>query len=647
MDYRYENDQLWQVELNETDLKDFHSPCLGNGIIGVRVAPTVFSNFNNNEYIFLSKQIFDKGKQLVLPAFNCLQITTNGTIYSLEKGKHTVNQCLDMRNATISLHDRWEYEHGKYIDLEVIMLVSRKYMNISFMGVSIKGAPEASTVMFGLNGNVEFVDKTMSCFYDTKIINPKYALEMNFQENIDNIQGNYITKGSRKRILQILKWDIKGKHTIKKQKIENGMSACCTFSGDIALNLYSSIDVDKDSRNVLTDLDCVVAKGRNNLVIQNRVEWKKLWDEALAFECGSLDTEKMVLLQQFHLLVSISCEVLPTSALGISSPGWTGGQLWDTDFWLFRAILPLWSKQARSIIDFRFKCLSTARKFAAKHGYKGAWYSWMTDDVGNSTVPEQYENEIHLGIWIAKAAYEYFMQTKDYNFLRETGYSLIKEIADFYVSWAILKEDGYYHFDNVLGPDEYISERGHSTCNDNFMINFGVKSVVKMAIELSKLLNKQINEEWEKIVQSIFLFSPDKSGVILEHAEYKGEEIKQADTILSFYPLNFEISTEIITNNIEYYHKKVGKTGPLMSGQIEALLYMKMGMKEKGLEYLFNDFKEFTRGKYQIPYETRDNNNSIMLTGIGGIIQALIFGYYDYEIGKGDCLPKIKEYIEK
>ncbi|WP_193438396.1 hypothetical protein [Clostridium thermosuccinogenes] len=53
------------------------------------------------------------------------------------------------------------------------------------------------------------------------------------------------------------------------------------------------------------------------------------------------------------------------------------------------------------------------------------------------------------------------------------------------------------------------------------------------------------------------------------------------------------------------------------------------------------------RGKHYMPFECRDNDNSIMLTGIGGEIQALIFGYYEADLNNLGNIPRIAQYMDE
>ena len=81
---------------------------------------------------------------------------------------------------------------------------------------------------------------------------------------------------------------------------------------------------------------------------------------------------------------------------------------------------------------------------------------------------------------------------------------------------------------------------------------------------------------------------------------------------------------------------------------LTAVYLMKMGEKEAGLNRLFKGIDEFTRGKHYILFECRgeDNDNSVMLTAIGGELQALIYGYYGADLDNMAKVPRIKDYMD-
>jgi len=159
-------------------------------------------------------------------------------------------------------------------------------------------------------------------------------------------------------------------------------------------------------------------------------------------------------------------------------------------------------------------------------------------------------------------------------------------------------------------------------------------------------MNKPISPEWREVCGNLFLLKPDPAtAVIPEHANYNGEGIKQADLILIFYPLQYPATSATVLNNVRCYSNKVLDYGPMMSSAISALLLMREGEKTEGLEMLKAQCRPFLRGPHRLICECRDpeNPNTFFLTGAGGVLQALLYGYLEVEIGRTAAIPRVKD----
>ena len=146
MNFSYDHDSLWTVSLSGQALQAFHSPYLGNVTIGVRIAPTVFTSYEDAHFLFLSKEGYDGSRMLVLPSFNCLNITMDGAAYSLEAGIHEISQTLDLRTGLVSMEDNWNYLPGKSARISASMLVSQKFSKLACLRLRIENAPAGSSV---------------------------------------------------------------------------------------------------------------------------------------------------------------------------------------------------------------------------------------------------------------------------------------------------------------------------------------------------------------------------------------------------------------------------------------------------------------------------------------------------------------------
>ncbi len=73
--------------------------------------------------------------------------------------------------------------------------------------------------------------------------------------------------------------------------------------------------------------------------------------------------------------------------MGLSGLGYNGHVFWDTDLWMFPALLVLHPEMAKSMVEYRYQRLEPARKNAFAHGYKGAMFPWESADSGVEETP--------------------------------------------------------------------------------------------------------------------------------------------------------------------------------------------------------------------------------------------------------------------
>lgn len=635
MDYSWSNDDLWQIRITQQDFIDFEQPYIGNGVFGTRFDKLVMGT-DKKPLCTLSRAVYDGGKQLLLPAWNHVFFEIGGITYTPDSGKHRLEQVLDLRNAKVAMADRWEYRPGKAVIVSVEMFIPRTLGHVGYLSLSVERMEEAATLRFGILG-------------DTL----KGYKRMDFSSEGDSaVTGEYGTEKQNRTFAQATAWKSSGLRSFEAGAANRRIEVTAAADGEkMRLELFHVVQSYEESETPRSSAAGKAKRlrtlGRDALLNTSSAEWKRLWKTGLAFETDDRRIAKSLLTHQFYLLCSLEAVSLPLGPLGLSKNGWGGTQFWDADFWIFRAVLPLWSDLARSIVDFRAKTLDRAKALARAMGCEGAWYPWMADEAGANGTPVRYSDELHVNIWIALAAWEYFSAFKDGRYLRETAWPILSGIADFFASRLETGRDGKMHLNCVVGPDESVceSEREQYRVGDDFLTNFGVRRVMEAACAAAESLGISPAACWKGAAERIFLPQPDANGIFPEYRGYSGHRIKQADVILAFYPLGFEADPEVIVNNVRYYHEKTDANGPLMTSQIESCILMRLGEKEAGLKSLFTGMDEFIRGPHFMPFECRnsDNGNSIMLTGIGGELQALIYGYYEADAGNYGRIPRVAQ----
>ncbi|MEJ7913421.1 MAG: glycoside hydrolase family 65 protein, partial [Chitinophagaceae bacterium] len=199
-------------------------------------------------------------------------------------------------------------------------------------------------------------------------------------------------------------------------------------------------------------------EGRDRLIGFHIKAWEEIWKSDIIID-GDPQTQQDVHSMLYHLYSFVrEGTALSPSPMGLSGLGYNGHVFWDTDLWMFPAILVLHPEMARSLVEYRYQRLEAARRNAFNHGYKGAMFPWESADSGVEETPVWALSgpfEHHITACVGMAAWSYFCVTQDKDWLREKGWPIIKETADFWASRVERNGAGKYDIKNVVAADEW------------------------------------------------------------------------------------------------------------------------------------------------------------------------------------------------
>jgi trehalose/maltose hydrolase-like predicted phosphorylase len=314
--------------------------------------------------------------------------------------------------------------------------------------------------------------------------------------------------------------------------------------------------------------------------------------------------------------------------MGLSGLGYNGHVFWDTELWMYPAVLLLHPELAKSMIEYRYKRLESARQNAFGKGYKGAMFPWESALTGVEETPVWALSgpfEHHITACVAIAAWNYYCVTQDKNWLKEKGWPILSATADFWASRVERNGPGRYDIKNVVAADEWAEN-----VDNNAFTNAAAKANLKYATDAAKLLGIAADPDWMNVAANIpILKFPD--GVTKEHAAYAGEKIKQADVNLLAYPLHEITDREKIRKDLEYYEPRVG-SGPAMTHAIFSILYARLGDGKKAFESFHNGYTPNLLPPFRVIAETAGGINPYFATGAGGMLQAVLNGFGGLEI---------------
>jgi trehalose/maltose hydrolase-like predicted phosphorylase len=379
-------------------------------------------------------------------------------------------------------------------------------------------------------------------------------------------------------------------------------------------------------------------EGSDRLLNKHREAWNKLWESDIIIE-GDPVAQQDIHNMMYHLYSFVrEGSALSISPMGLSGLGYNGHIFWDADTWMFPALLLLHPEMARSFVDYRFDRLEAAKKNAFEHGFRGAMYPWESSDSGFEETPVWALSgtfEHHISGCVALAAWNYYLVTKDKEWLKEKGFPIIRATADFWLDRVEKNEQGKYEIRNVVAADEWAENV------DNDAFTNGVAQInLEVAANAAGILQEKVKKQWLEVAKNLMIHTFE-NGVTKEHKTYNGEGIKQADVNLLAYPLGIIQSPPQIKKDLEYYEVRVPeKDTPAMTQAIFSLLYARLGNKEKAYHFFKDAYVPNLNPPFRVIAETKGGTNPYFITGAGGILQTVMMGFGGLEITPAGIVQK-------
>lgn len=372
-----------------------------------------------------------------------------------------------------------------------------------------------------------------------------------------------------------------------------------------------------------------IQEGLPRLLDAHSRQWHDLWQGDIIID-GDPETQQAIRLSLYHLYSSArKGSRLSIPPFGMTDQKYNGHIFWDTETWMYPAMLFLNTGIARSMIDYRTDRLDAACRRALAYGYDGAMFPWESDDAGEEACPTWALTgafEHHITADIAIAAWNYYRMTRDLRWLREEGYPLIEKVAEFWTSRVDRNDDGSYSIRNVVCADEYAEG-----VDDNAFTNAATICALNAAVSAAKECGLTPPDKWSEIAAGLrILRSPD--GVTLEHEGYDGRIIKQADVNLLGYPLNLITDPDQLRRDLEYYEPRIDNGGPAMSMAVLAAQHSRLGDGEKAYELFVRSFSPNRLPPFGVIAEVVPFRNPYFVTGAGGFVQAVVNGFCGLDI---------------
>jgi trehalose/maltose hydrolase-like predicted phosphorylase len=614
----------WKVKADLVDPRNYYGITVANGMIGVVSSPEPFKV--KDVVLSGAYDLYGRGRvSNFLRSFNLLnmQIDINGRRVSASNVSNFTQE-LNMKEASFTAtctvgsqaSISYTYYALRQLPFTVLMDVTITAKEpITLSAASVMEAPDALRDVQNYYNEIDRPHAVIQLLTSTAK-SPTGKLQLCASNSFLFPEPH----GQEPRVIHEM-WD-NNMHLMKfSKKLTAGQSYRFSIAGTSITSAHHDDPLNEAERMSLF----ARLEGRERLVQKHQKAWDDLWKSDVVIE-GDNQAQQDVRSMLYHLYSFVrEGNDLSVSPMGLSGLGYNGHVFWDTELWMYPALLVMQPALAKSLVEYRFQRLPAARRNAFSHGYRGAMFPWESAGTGVEETPVWALSgpfEHHITACVGLAAWNYYCVTQDKDWLREKGWPLLKETADFWASRVERNGPGKYDINNVVAADEWAEN-----VDNNAFTNAAAKAVLQHATRAAGILGLPADPDWMLVASNIPILTME-NGVTKEHAAYAGEGIKQADVNLLAYPLREVTAPEQIKRDLQYYETRVPQEGtPAMTHAIFSLLYARLGDAENAYRLFKESYQPNLLPPFRVIAETKGGTNPYFATGAGGVLQSVLMGF--------------------
>ncbi|MGN6706907.1 MAG: glycosyl hydrolase family 95 catalytic domain-containing protein [Rhodanobacter sp.] len=372
--------------------------------------------------------------------------------------------------------------------------------------------------------------------------------------------------------------------------------------------------------------------GFDKLLAEHRAAWHALWQSDIVID-GAPDVQRAVHSDLYYLLSNTTVGTAwPMGACALT-PGYAGHAFWDSDSWVFPALLLLHPERARPIVMFRARTMQPARERAKRYGAKGTMYPWEADPETGADYTPHFAygvwREIHVNADIAIAQWQYYLATGDQAWLKQYGWPVIREVAQFWasrVSWNQAQDR--YEIHHVTSPDEAYDD----VPNDSFT-NAAARKALRIAVKAARLVGTTPDPQWSTIADKMYIpFDRQHQRHLDFDASVPHDKITWMGSSLIWlmYPnLDLPMSPQVRRNDFDFQLEALRTHGDDPNEMMMVMLAVgeaELGDGKAAGEWIDRNLVGFLKPPFNVRTETVANNAGYLLSSSAGFVQSLVYG---------------------
>lgn len=362
--------------------------------------------------------------------------------------------------------------------------------------------------------------------------------------------------------------------------------------------------------------------------------WHRIWKSDIVVD-GDAELQHAVHADMFAILENST----PNSGWAIQgmglSPIYGGHVAWDCDSWHFPFLLMLDPERARSVVNYRYRVLPEAQANARRHGYRGAMYAWESDpETGTETTPffakAFADREVHVTADVAIAQWQYYLATGDKEWLRQYGYTVLKNVANFWVSRSTFNAaQNRYEILHVTSPDEAYDD----VANDSFT-NGVAQKALRAAVTAAHTLGMTPIPEWSQVAEKMYIpFAEDEQRHLdfdLSTPHDKQTWMGSSVSWLGYPQLDLAMSPAVRKNDFDFSTKSLRELTPDANDMVPVMLGIEaaeLGNADEAGRWLRFSQNGFLKPPFDVRSETPRNNTIYILCVSGGFLENFLYGF--------------------
>lgn len=390
-----------------------------------------------------------------------------------------------------------------------------------------------------------------------------------------------------------------------------------------------------DARQDLALARSARTDGFDRLLTDHQNAWHALWQSDITID-GDPKAQQIVHSDLYYLISNSTPDTAwPIGACGLT-PGYTGHIFWDSDSWVFPALLLLHPERAKSLVMFRANSLQQAEERANERGWRGAMYPWEADpDNGSSQTPHFAwildEREIHVNADIAIAQWQYYLATHDRDWLVHHGWPVIRAVADFWASRATyVPAKQRYEIQHVTSVDEDYND----VPNDTFT-NASARKALDIAMQAAAVVGDKPDSRWATVAKGLYIPYDSAEG---HHLDFDPSVAHDIDSwggsslpMLSYPSLDVPMNADVRRRDYAYAIAPIERShrDPNSMGLAPMSIAAATAGDAHGATEWFehNVIAHVLKAPFNVRTETATNNTGYFATASGGLIQNIVYGF--------------------